>query len=182
MSARLKLFDRITQNLAPGTVEWIGLRKERYGEVLVVDKTEAITDLGLHGDRRCEGTPGSARQVSIISREHILAVAQILGIESIDPSLLRRNLVVSGVNINALRYQQFFIGNALFEATAMCHPCSRMNKALGPGGHAAMLGHGGICAKVIKGGNISLGDKVIKIDRDEPGSKAAQQQNDMFSS
>lgn len=181
MSTRLKLFDRITQNLAPGTLEWIGLRKERYGDVLVVDNTEALVGLGLRGDRRCTGTPGSARQVSIISQEHIITVAQILGIEAINPSLLRRNLVVSGININALRYQQFSIGNTLFEATAMCHPCSRMDKALGPGGHAAMLGHGGVCAKILKGGNINLGDRVIKIDRENRTSESAQPQGDMFS-
>nr|MBX2847449.1 MOSC domain-containing protein [Acidiferrobacterales bacterium] len=115
--------------------------------------------------RRCNGTYGSARQVSLVSQEHIEVVAKLLGFQSIDPALLRRNLVVSGININALRHQQFEIGEAVFEATALCHPCSRMDEALGQGGHAAMLGHGGICAKVIRSGVIRLGDPVIKIDK-----------------
>lgn len=168
MSAREKLINKITQNLAPGRLEWIGLRTERRGAIDVVESTEALEGLGLRGDRRCLGTPGTARQVSLISLEHIEVVAKILGIQSIDPCLLRRNLVISGINIHALRHQQFSIGDAVFEATALCHPCSRMDEALGKGGHAAMLGHGGLCARVIKSGNISVGDTLIKIDKPSP--------------
>ena len=35
-----------------------------------------------------------------------------------------------------------------------------MEQALGKGGVAAMLGHGGLCCKVIRGGEIALGDAV----------------------
>ena len=109
---------------------------------------------------------GSARQVTLINREHIEVVAKLLGLESIDPGLLRRNLVVSGINLIALRHQRFRIGEAEFEATAQCHPCVRMEQALGKGTVAAMLGHGGICAKIIKGGVIAVGDEVIKLELD----------------
>ena len=71
---------------------------------------------------------------------------------AISPDMLRRNLVVSGINITALKYRQFQIGDAVFEATVACHPCGRMEKVLGQGGFAAMIGHGGLCAKIVKGG------------------------------
>lgn len=74
--------------------------------------------------------------------------------------LLRRNLVVTGINLTALRYQQFSIGDALFEANALCHPCRRMEQELGKGAVAAMLGHGGLCCKVLKSGQIRTGDRV----------------------
>jgi MOSC domain-containing protein YiiM len=80
--------------------------------------------------------------------------------EDIDPGVLRRNLVVSGINLHALRYQRFSIGDALFEAGALCHPCSRMETALGKGGVAAMLGHGGLCCRIIQSGLITIGDDV----------------------
>jgi len=83
--------------------------------------------------------------------------------DGIDPAILRRNLVVSGINLTALRHQRFQIGDALFEATALCHPCSRMEKALGKHGVAAMLGHGGLCAKIIRGGKITVGDDVVHL-------------------
>jgi MOSC domain-containing protein YiiM len=85
---------------------------------------------------------------------------EIAGHDHIDPGALRRNLVVRGINLNALRHQRFQIGDALFEATALCHPCSRMETALGKGGVAAMLGHGGLCARILKTGVIRVGDQV----------------------
>ena len=107
--------------------------------------TRAVATLGLEGDHRMGKTPGSGRQVSIISEEFIAQAAHFLGRDSIDPGLLRRNLVVKGVNLNALRRQRFQIGSAVFEATQLCHPCARMEENLGKGGVAAMLGHGGLC-------------------------------------
>ena len=158
-----RLLSRHLQDLKPGRLDWIGLRPERKMEMLRVTHAEAIIDMGLAGDRRCKGTPGSARQVTLINSEHIEVVAKLLALESIDPALLRRNLVVSGINLMALRHQRFCIGEVELEATAQCHPCLRMEQALGSGAVAAMLGHGGICAKIIKGGLINMGDEVIKL-------------------
>nr|WP_232348915.1 MOSC domain-containing protein [Neptunomonas qingdaonensis] len=144
-------------------MEWIGLRPERKVEMQRVLQVEAIIDMGLAGDRRCQGSPGSARQVTLINHEHIGVVAKLLALGSIDPAVLRRNLVVSGINLMALRHQRFRIGDVEFEATAQCHPCLRMEQALGKGAVAAMLGHGGICAKILKGGVIGVGDEVVKL-------------------
>jgi len=159
-----RLLSRHLQGLKPGRLEWIGLRPERKVDLLVVDQVEAIAELGLAGDRRCKGTADSARQVTLINQEHIEVVAKLLGQESIDPSVLRRNLVVSGINMVALRHQRFRIGDAEFEASAHCHPCMRMEQALGKGAVAAMLGHGGVCAKIVKSGVIRVGDEVVKLD------------------
>lgn len=157
------LLSRHLQELKPGTLDWIGLRPERKAPLLVVEQVQALSERGLEGDRRCQGSPGSARQVTLINREHIAVIEQLLGIDSISPDLLRRNLVVSGINLLALRHQRFRIGNAEFEATAQCHPCLRMEQVLGQGAVAAMLGHGGICAKILKSGLIRVGDQVEKI-------------------
>lgn len=172
MSARQKLFNKITQNLAPGKVEWIGVRPARRADMMSYHSIQALAGRGLEGDRSANKSSGSARQVTFISLEHIKAMADILGKNTIDPGLLRRNIVISGININALRYQVFSINGVLFEATAQCHPCSRMDENLGPGGHAAMLGHGGLCAKILSDGEIHVGDQVIKLD--EPPSATPQ--------
>lgn len=120
----------------------------------------AIAEHGLSGDHRCEKTPGSGRQVTLISEEFIQQIAQHMEMDEIAPAQLRRNLVVSGININAIRYQQFRIGEAMFEAGALCHPCARMERALGPGGVAAMLGYGGLCCKILESGEIKRGDQL----------------------
>lgn len=91
------------------------------------------------------------------------SIAAHLGRDSVDPALLRRNLVVSGINLNALRYQYFQIGEAIFQANALCQPCSRMEQALGDGAVVAMLGYGGLCLRVVRGGCVAVGDALVPL-------------------
>ena len=160
MTKRSNPLDKIARDLPPGTLTWIGLRSERRGQVTPVERAKAIAAKGLEGDHRMDKTLGSARQVTLISEEFMQQIAHFTGFSTIDPVLLRRNLVVSGINLNALRHQRFQIGEAVFEATALCHPCSRMDAALGKGGVAAMIGHGGLCARILNTGYITVGDRL----------------------
>ena len=164
MNKRRNPLDRYAKDLAPGRVEWMGLRPRRREPLQAVSETVALAELGLEGDHRTGKTPGSGRQVTLISREFIAQIEHFTGLEGIDPATLRRNIVVSGINLNALRRQRFRVGDALFEATQLCHPCARMEEALGAGGVAAMLGHGGLCAKIIEGGAIRLGDAITAVE------------------
>ncbi|MBY5920112.1 MOSC domain-containing protein [Ferrimonas balearica] len=141
-----------------GYLQWIGVRTGRGQPVRILDRVEVSTESGLAGDR-FSGRPASPRQVTLIQAEHLEVLAQLLGIP-IDPALLRRNLVIGGINLMALKGQAFSIGPVVLEGTRACAPCSKMEQALGPGGFNAMRGHGGLCARVLKGGIISVGDPV----------------------
>ena len=155
-----KSIDYLTSRYAQsGKVEWIGLRPERKAALTPVHEAEAIAEIGLAGDHYA--SKGGKRQVTLIQYEHIKAVASMMGIGDIDPGLLRRNVVVSGINLAALKGKQFWLGEALLEYTGECHPCSRMEENLGDGGYNAMRGHGGINCRVIKSGLFSLGDALI---------------------
>ena len=77
---------------------------------------------------------------------------------------LRRNLVVSGINLAGLRGRAVALGGALLEITGPCAPCSRMEAAFGPGGYAAVRGQGGMTARVLQPGPVSLGDALRPID------------------
>ena len=167
MDSDTRFLEKLRREIVPGKLEWIGLRAERRGAIQVVDSAQALVGLGLEGDHRCLKSPGSARQVTIISREYIHQIAQQLGMDFIDPTLLRRNLIISGMNMNLLRFQCLQIGEAIFETSALCDPCSRMDENLGAGGAAAMFGYGGLCAKVVKGGLIGVGDSVVRLSMSE---------------
>lgn len=153
-----ELFDTMPQI---GRVAWIGIRPERRAELEVVESVEANTETGLVGDHY-HGSSGK-RQVTLIQGEHLTAMASMLGKSEIDPLLLRRNIVVRGINLLALKDQKFRIGEAILETTGLCHPCSRMEENLGEGGYNAVRGHGGITARVLQNGKIKLGDEVRKI-------------------
>ena len=149
--------------IRPGVVRWIGLRPGRRQPVIPV--TAAMLDMaeGVIGDRYRSST-GGARQVTVIQAEHLAAIASHLGRESVAPELLRRNFVVSGINLSALKGGRFRLGAAVLESTGECHPCSRMEELLGAGGYNAVRGHGGITARVVSAGEVRAGDAVLRVD------------------
>jgi MOSC domain-containing protein YiiM len=127
--------------------------------VHVVHRAELITDRGLAGDRAIKNS-GGKRQVTLIQHEHLPVIAALARQPAVDPRLLRRNLVISGFNVLALRARRFRLGSAVLEGTGTCDPCSRMEEVLGEGGYNAVRGHGGITARVIAGAWIELGDEL----------------------
>lgn len=159
--------DRYASQVAPGVVGWIGVRPKRRESLVSVDTVQAVATMGLDGDHRMVKTPGSGRQVTLISAEFIAQIEHFLGRDNINPADLRRNIVVSGINLNCLRRQRFWVGGALLEATQLCHPCARMEEALGAGGVAAMIGHGGLCARILESGVIRVGDAITVVTGEE---------------
>ncbi|MDO4263630.1 MAG: MOSC domain-containing protein [Deinococcus sp.] len=180
----------------PGRLEWIGLRTARRQPVLGVSEAEIHPLVGVLGDHGKvapprlralggEKTPGSGpepapsspvraergkRQVTLIQAEHLPVIAALAGLESgaVTPELLRRNLLVSGLPLLALKDRRFWVGEVLLEGTGECHPCSRMEENLGAGGYNAVRGHGGITARVIAGGVVQVGDTVRPWESAQP--------------
>ena len=148
-----------------GCVQWIGLRPKRDVPMLEVNEVNAISGKGLQGDRYASGS--GKRGITLIQAEHLPVIAALSGHEKISPVILRRNIVVSGIPLVALIGKKFRIGDALFEGTDACDPCERMEAALGPGAYNAMVGHGGLCARILQGGKISIGDSLVAINEEQ---------------
>ena len=142
-----------------GIVQWIGVRPERRANLIALDAVE-ITDKGLQGDHY---QTGGKRSVSLIQYEHLPVIASVLGRETVHPADLRRNILISGINLLGLRKAQFRIGNAILEGSGICAPCSRMQETLGDGGYNAVRGHGGITATIIQPGSIKIGDALVPL-------------------
>ncbi len=149
----------LNNQVGSGTVEWIGIRPGRRQPLEPVSVVEARAGTGLAGDHFA-GKPGAKRQVTLVQKEHLAVVASILKRDDVEPGLLRRNIVVSGINLLSLIDRRFRIGKAVLEGASACHPCSRMEENLGRGGLNAMRGHGGITARVVESGEIRLDDSV----------------------
>ena len=142
-----------------GKLEWIGIRAERRAPVASVAQAEAIAGYGLAGDHYASKSNGK-RQVTLIQAEHLEALAKILGKSEVRADGVRRNLMVSGINLFALRERRFRVGEVLLEGAGTCDPCSRMEEVLGAGGYNAMRGHGGIICRIIESGKMRVGDCV----------------------
>lgn len=152
MIAFQEMINRFAQ---PGIVQSIWLRAERLAEPVCVSEA-TLERGGLAGDH---ARPGK-RALTLVQAEHLSVIGAMLGQGAVDPAVVRRNLVVAGLNLNALKGRRLQIGAAVVEITTICAPCSRMETALGRGGYAAMRGHGGWCARVVSPGVIRVGDCV----------------------
>lgn len=153
-----------------GRLEWIGLSPAPRGVIASQSAAVAVVGHGLEGDHHSKRKAGGKRQVTLIQAEHLPVVASLCGLEEVQPEQLRRNLVVSGINLLSLKGALFSIGDVELEGTGPCAPCSRMEENLGVGGFQAMRGHGGLTAVVVKGGTLHLGDDV-RVLRDGPADE-----------
>jgi MOSC domain-containing protein YiiM len=155
-----------------GRLEAILLRPQRGAPMRSVQQVEALVAQGLEGDRSAAaGKPSSPadgkRQATLLQAEHLGVVAALMGSSAIDPARLRRNLVVSGLNLIAARSlfkdQRLVLcigAEVQLEISGPCEPCSLMEALLGAGGYNAMRGHGGMTARVIASGSLRIGDAV----------------------
>lgn len=182
----MDLHQLVQQFAQPGCLQAIILRPQRLTPTVSVASTLAVAERGLEGDRQAAREPwragGSKRQVTLIQAEHLPVIAAYMGRSQVDPMLLRRNLVVSGLNLLAakalFKHQPMVLrigAEVILEITGPCEPCSRMEALLGPGGYNALRGHGGVNARIIQGGYLTVGDPVTCLpaplaDGRQPGS------------
>lgn len=142
-----------------GEVRWIGVRPAKRAPMRALDDVDVNQD-GLVGDRGRAGR----RAVTLIQAEHLPAIAAFLGRDTVDVEMLRRNVVVSGLNLAGAKGRLLQVGTAMLRPTVICAPCSRMEEAFGVGGYAAVRGHGGWCAEVVTPGRITRGSRVDILD------------------
>lgn len=171
---------QLTQQFSQtGKLESIYLRPARGVASVSPNNAQAVAQQGLVGDRTYLAAPknpvgsnpqeskrpASKRQITLIQAEHITVISALIG-KPVSAAMLRRNLVVSGINLLATKSlfkdqtMQLTIGEVVLEITGPCEPCSKMELALGQGGYNAMRGHGGVTAKIIKGGALKVGDMI----------------------
>ncbi|MCR8827671.1 MOSC domain-containing protein [Photobacterium sp. TY 1-4] len=151
--------DLLARHAQPGRVDWIGVRPERRAAVVSLPQVQ-VEMAGLDGDRARAGK----RAVTLIQAEHLPVIAGLLGGPEVTPEALRRNILISGINLGALKGRDIAVGDAVLRLTVICAPCSRMEETFGPGGYNAVRGHGGWCAEVVTPGLVRLGDAVRVVD------------------
>ncbi|HLL17805.1 MAG TPA: MOSC domain-containing protein [Rubrivivax sp.] len=153
-----------------GRIQMIVVRGRPRDVARTVQATQALPGIGLADDRL--GLRGETklwtRQVTLIQQEHLAVIAQLAGVPVVDPIRLRRNLVVSGINLLALKNQHVRVGGALLQIVGPCAPCSRMEDEVGVGAYAALRGHGGMTARVLEGGLIEV-DSTVTVE--PPGAR-----------
>ncbi len=115
------------------------------------ESVRAIENLGLEGDRHA--IPDASRQVLFVEQE-------VLDRFGLLPGTVKENITTRGIRLMELkRGARVRIGEAVFELTKVCEPCSRMDE-IRMGLQDALQGQRGMLARVIAGGEIHTGDRI----------------------
>ena len=140
-----------------GEVISIHITRERDGVVENVGSVMALTNYGLEADWRSRRNRGG--QVTLIEEEALDEVGRLLGYP-VPPGASRRQIVVRGVDLNALIGQRIRIGAVRLFVETPCDPCGRMEKTIGTGAWQALEGRGGVRCFVLAGGMIHTADRL----------------------
>lgn len=124
--------------------------------VVALDAVDCVAGRGLRGDRFFDYRPDYKGQVTFFSWEVYVELWEELGVspEHRDPAATRRNIIVEGVNLNALIGQPFAIQGIRFLGTEECKPCYWMNGVIHPQAEAWLRGRGGLRAKILDDGTL----------------------------
>ncbi|MFD1515367.1 MOSC domain-containing protein [Halomarina rubra] len=148
-----------------GRIERLWTAPEDAAPMVSHESVRCVEGCGVEGDRYCLGTgyyvPYDVCQVTFVASEALDHVRAEYGIDLAD-GRHRRNVEVRGVEVHDLLDQRFRIGEATFEGTRPRPPCAHVEQVAEEAGVARALreGRGGICADVVEGGTVALGDEV----------------------
>ena len=126
--------------------------------LVAVEAAELIAGSGILGDRFFDYKEDYKGQVTFFAEEVYTDVCNRLGCNDRHPGVFRRNILVAGVDLNALIGQEFEVQGVKFLGMAECSPCEWMNQAFAPGAEAELKGRGGLRAKVLTNGTVRVND------------------------
>ncbi len=147
----------VTQNVTQNViVESIHLAETSGSPMREVTSAVAEENLGLVGDRH-HGAP--LRQVTVQAVGELADASAACDLY-IDPALTRRNITISADAVPQEIGHRWKIGAVELEVTKESAPCALMNEIFGEGAKEGMMTRGGVGNRVVKGGEIQVGDSV----------------------
>ena len=122
-----------------------------------VPEISCLAGRGIEGDRFLDFKPGYKGQITFFADEIYEDLCARLDVWDKPPSVFRRNVITSGVDLNSLIGQEFTIQGVRFLGTVECTPCAWQDGAFAPGTEEALYQHGGLRAKI-------LTDGILRVD------------------
>ena len=123
-----------------------------------VPSIECIAGHGIRGDRFYDYRDNYKGQITFFSFEVFEKLAAHFGLADKSAGAVRRNVIVSGVDLNNLVGEEFSIQGVRLRGTAHCRPCYWLDQAVAPGAEQFLAGNGGLRAQILSDGVIAVGD------------------------
>jgi len=124
---------------------------------------ECVAGRGIRGDRFFDYRDDYKGQITFFSAEVFAEMSRTFAIADKSPGVLRRNMIVSGVDLMGLIGADFEVQGVQFHGTAHCAPCYWMDAAFAPGAKKFLAGRGGLRARILTDGRIGVGAAQLKI-------------------
>ena len=122
--------------------------------IVEVPLIECVAGRGLRGDRFFDYRDDYKGQITFFALEVFDELCGALELRDCSPSLVRRNVLTRGVDLNAMIGQQFDVQGVQFYGTGECRPCYWMDRAIAPGAEKFLKGRGGLRAKILSDGEL----------------------------
>ncbi|HSH39764.1 MAG TPA: MOSC domain-containing protein [Chthoniobacterales bacterium] len=122
-----------------------------------VPDIECVAGRGIRGDRFFDYRENYKGQITFFSHEIFEQLSTAFPHVRKGPGVLRRNVVVSGVNLNSLIGEDFELQGIRLRGTAHCRPCYWLDQAFAPGAEAWLQGNGGLRAQILTSGMLTVG-------------------------
>ncbi|MGK0186831.1 MAG: MOSC domain-containing protein YiiM [Verrucomicrobiales bacterium] len=121
-------------------------------KVDIVEEVECVTGKGLRGDRFFDYKDDYKGQVTFFSREVYDSLCRHFDVWDKPAHVLRRNVLIEGVDLNDWIGEEFEIQGIRFAGTQEAAPCYWMNQAFAPGAEEFLKGQGGLRAHILSDG------------------------------
>lgn len=141
-----------------GTVAGILIAPVAEAPLERVDAADALPGRGLAGDRYAKGDgtfsgPGRGYELTLVE-------AEVLDEIELSWEDARRNIVTTGISLNALVGKRFHVGPVECVGRRLAEPCAHLEKLARPGLLRPLVHRGGLRADILSGGTISIGDEI----------------------
>ena len=133
-----------------------GRRPDDY-PLVEVREIECVAGRGIRGDRFYDYKADYKGQITFFAQEVFDRLDGAFPRVRKSPGALRRNVIVSGINLNSLIGEEFELQRLRFVSTAHCRPCYWLDQAFAPGAEAWLKGNGGLRAQILTSGTLRVG-------------------------
>ena len=128
-----------------------------------VQRIECVAGHGIRGDRFYDYRENYKGQITFFSAEVFDEVCSAYCLTTKSAGVLRRNVIVSGIELNDLIGADFELQGVRFRGMDHCKPCYWMDVAFAPGAEDFLKDRGGLRGQILTNGWIEVGDAKLKI-------------------
>ena len=121
-----------------------------------VESIECVAGHGIRGDRFFDYRDDYKGQITFFADEVYRELCDEFGVYDRAPSVLRRNAISRGVDLNTLIWNEFEVQGVCLRGTEECRPCYWMNQAFAPGAEKFLRGRGGLRARILNHGEVRV--------------------------